>query len=191
MAESAEAATEPSLATPPRSAPQPEDAGPGRTNDQDRSNGSSQGEPETRGGDPADSNGDGRAAKPRPAMPRPEGTVNCPRCTSVDTKFCYYNNYNVKQPRYFCKVRLVSRPLLSRGCGQPPTTQESGLAGPGLSVSGSRFISSCLEPQISCLRLHYTSEPTSHLCNGVMYTRVFPTVQMLADGLQLNRIMPA
>jgi len=27
----------------------------------------------------------------------------CPRCKSVDTKFCYYNNYNANQPRHFCK----------------------------------------------------------------------------------------
>ncbi|XP_058078473.1 cyclic dof factor 2-like [Magnolia sinica] len=27
----------------------------------------------------------------------------CPRCNSMDTKFCYYNNYNVNQPRHFCK----------------------------------------------------------------------------------------
>eukprot|EP00250_Pteridium_aquilinum_P013363 c21294_g1_i1 orf=407-2875(-) len=27
----------------------------------------------------------------------------CPRCHSVDTKFCYFNNYNVNQPRHFCK----------------------------------------------------------------------------------------
>ncbi|KAK4373234.1 hypothetical protein RND71_008618 [Anisodus tanguticus] len=27
----------------------------------------------------------------------------CPRCNSMETKFCYYNNYNVKQPRHFCK----------------------------------------------------------------------------------------
>lgn len=37
-------------------------------------------------------------------LPRPEGCTPCPRCDSTDTKFCYYNNYNVKQPRYFCKV---------------------------------------------------------------------------------------
>jgi hypothetical protein len=29
--------------------------------------------------------------------------VACPRCLSQDTKFCYYNNYNVNQPRHFCK----------------------------------------------------------------------------------------
>lgn len=39
----------------------------------------------------------------RPKLPRPEGHVSCPRCSSHETKFCYYNNYNPKQPRYFCK----------------------------------------------------------------------------------------
>jgi len=34
---------------------------------------------------------------------KPDITVPCPRCKSMDTKFCYYNNYNVKQPRHFCK----------------------------------------------------------------------------------------
>ncbi|GJY84913.1 DOF zinc finger protein DOF2.5-like protein [Tanacetum coccineum] len=32
-----------------------------------------------------------------------ERAVNCPRCKSTNTKFCYYNNYSLTQPRYFCK----------------------------------------------------------------------------------------
>ncbi|PKA54318.1 Dof zinc finger protein DOF3.2 [Apostasia shenzhenica] len=27
----------------------------------------------------------------------------CPRCSSLDTKFCYYNNYRTSQPRHFCR----------------------------------------------------------------------------------------
>ncbi|KAH7351777.1 hypothetical protein KP509_19G013700 [Ceratopteris richardii] len=27
----------------------------------------------------------------------------CPRCDSLNTKFCYYNNYSLTQPRHFCK----------------------------------------------------------------------------------------
>ena len=53
---------------------------------------------------------DGKAGK----LPRPEGSTPCPRCDSMDTKFCYYNNYNVKQPRYFCKVSTFSRVEASR-----------------------------------------------------------------------------
>ncbi|CAH1419185.1 unnamed protein product [Lactuca virosa] len=29
--------------------------------------------------------------------------VRCPRCDSTETKFCYYNNYSLSQPRYFCR----------------------------------------------------------------------------------------
>ncbi|EEH55135.1 dof-like transcription factor [Micromonas pusilla CCMP1545] len=42
-------------------------------------------------------------ANGRPKLPRPEGITPCPRCASEETKFCYYNNYNIKQPRYFCR----------------------------------------------------------------------------------------
>ncbi|KAL1834101.1 hypothetical protein DCAR_0104269 [Daucus carota subsp. sativus] len=34
---------------------------------------------------------------------KPEKIVPCPRCKSMETKFCYFNNYNVNQPRHFCK----------------------------------------------------------------------------------------
>ncbi|KAK6123315.1 hypothetical protein DH2020_042945 [Rehmannia glutinosa] len=36
-------------------------------------------------------------------LKKPDKIVPCPRCNSMDTKFCYYNNYNVNQPRHFCK----------------------------------------------------------------------------------------
>ena len=41
--------------------------------------------------------------KKREPLPKPDYAVACPRCKSDDTKFCYYNNYNVKQPRFYCK----------------------------------------------------------------------------------------
>ncbi|KAK4776868.1 hypothetical protein SAY86_005556 [Trapa natans] len=36
--------------------------------------------------------------------PHPETALKCPRCESINTKFCYYNNYSLLQPRYFCKT---------------------------------------------------------------------------------------
>nr|GMC48871.1 dof zinc finger protein DOF1.2-like [Ipomoea batatas] len=30
--------------------------------------------------------------------------IKCPRCQSYDTKFRYFNNYNVNQPRYYCRT---------------------------------------------------------------------------------------
>ncbi|KAM7277950.1 hypothetical protein ACFE04_005084 [Oxalis oulophora] len=35
---------------------------------------------------------------------RKDQALNCPRCNSTNTKFCYYNNYSLTQPRYFCKT---------------------------------------------------------------------------------------
>jgi hypothetical protein len=28
--------------------------------------------------------------------------LKCPRCDSTNTKFCYFNNYSLTQPRHFC-----------------------------------------------------------------------------------------
>ncbi|KAG6419145.1 hypothetical protein SASPL_121357 [Salvia splendens] len=39
--------------------------------------------------------------KPPEMLPPPP--QKCPRCDSTNTKFCYYNNYSLSQPRYFCK----------------------------------------------------------------------------------------
>ncbi|KAE8714995.1 Cyclic dof factor 1 [Hibiscus syriacus] len=38
---------------------------------------------------------------------RPDKVIPWPRCKSTDTKFCYFNNYNVNQPRHFCKGRQM------------------------------------------------------------------------------------
>lgn len=38
----------------------------------------------------------------KPQFPEQE-QLKCPRCDSTNTKFCYYNNYNLSQPRHFCK----------------------------------------------------------------------------------------
>ncbi|GJT05237.1 DOF zinc finger protein DOF5.7-like protein [Tanacetum coccineum] len=36
--------------------------------------------------------------------PPAEQILKCPRCDSPNTKFCYYNNYSLTQPRHFCKT---------------------------------------------------------------------------------------
>lgn len=37
-------------------------------------------------------------------LPQPEQALKCPRCDSLNTKFCYFNNYSLSQPRHFCKT---------------------------------------------------------------------------------------
>lgn len=46
-------------------------------------------------------NGDQQEKKT--TLKKPDKILPCPRCNSMETKFCYYNNYNVSQPRHFCK----------------------------------------------------------------------------------------
>ncbi|PKA52068.1 Dof zinc finger protein DOF4.6 [Apostasia shenzhenica] len=53
--------------------------------------------------------GSGGGSRPLPIgerrhRPQKEQPLNCPRCNSSNTKFCYYNNYSLTQPRYFCKT---------------------------------------------------------------------------------------
>ncbi|KAK9684738.1 hypothetical protein RND81_10G228400 [Saponaria officinalis] len=40
----------------------------------------------------------------RRLRPPHDQNLKCPRCDSTHTKFCYYNNYSLSQPRYFCKT---------------------------------------------------------------------------------------
>ncbi|KAH0450074.1 hypothetical protein IEQ34_020766 [Dendrobium chrysotoxum] len=43
------------------------------------------------------------ATATKPPFSDPEQNLQCPRCESTNTKFCYFNNYNLSQPRHFCK----------------------------------------------------------------------------------------
>ncbi|GMI72834.1 hypothetical protein HRI_000952700 [Hibiscus trionum] len=40
----------------------------------------------------------------KPLTDQQQPPQKCPRCDSLNTKFCYYNNYSLSQPRYFCKT---------------------------------------------------------------------------------------
>ncbi|KAF8378537.1 hypothetical protein HHK36_029880 [Tetracentron sinense] len=39
----------------------------------------------------------------RRLRPHSNQALKCPRCESLNTKFCYYNNYNLSQACHFCK----------------------------------------------------------------------------------------
>ncbi|KFK24741.1 hypothetical protein AALP_AA8G018500 [Arabis alpina] len=75
-------------------------------------------------------------------VPLPETALKCPRCDSTNTKFCYFNNYSLTQPRHFCKAcrrywtrggALRSVPV-GGGCRRNKRTKSSG--GGGSSSSG-------------------------------------------------------
>jgi hypothetical protein len=38
------------------------------------------------------------------ARPAKQRRLQCPRCRSTNTKFCYYNNYSTAQPRHLCRA---------------------------------------------------------------------------------------
>uniref|UniRef100_A0A5B7AS90 Dof zinc finger protein n=3 Tax=Davidia involucrata TaxID=16924 RepID=A0A5B7AS90_DAVIN len=42
--------------------------------------------------------------KPSQNQNQQQQALKCPRCDSSNTKFCYYNNYSLSQPRHFCKA---------------------------------------------------------------------------------------
>ena len=57
-------------------------------------------EPESKS-EAAKNEGDGSSGEK--VLKKPDKILPCPRCNSMDTKFCYYNNYNIHQPRHFCR----------------------------------------------------------------------------------------
>ncbi|KAJ6839074.1 putative dof zinc finger protein DOF4.6 isoform X1 [Iris pallida] len=59
---------------------------------------------ETRGAVPPPISQQQQQLVERKARPQKELSLHCPRCSSPNTKFCYYNNYSLTQPRYFCKA---------------------------------------------------------------------------------------
>ncbi|EOA20785.1 hypothetical protein CARUB_v10001121mg [Capsella rubella] len=77
-------------------------------------------------------------------IPLPETALKCPRCDSTNTKFCYFNNYSLTQPRHFCKScrrywtrggALRSVPV-GGGCRRNKRTKNSSGGGGGSSSSG-------------------------------------------------------
>ncbi|XP_078443460.1 uncharacterized protein LOC144712921 [Wolffia australiana] len=81
------------------------------------------------------------AAGGRRLRPPPQQNLRCPRCDSSNTKFCYYNNYNISQPRHLCKScrRYWTRGGVLRnvpvggGCRKPKrssSSSSSALGGP-------------------------------------------------------------
>ncbi|KAJ1274793.1 hypothetical protein BS78_05G088000 [Paspalum vaginatum] len=53
---------------------------------------------------PSDAGAGAGAGAGRRAQRRKEEPLDCPRCNSTNTKFCYYYNYSLTQPCYFCKT---------------------------------------------------------------------------------------
>jgi hypothetical protein len=93
---------------------------------------------------------DGRSGKDKEHK-KPDAVLPCARCNSTRTKFCYYNNYNVNQPRYYCKdckrhwtvggllrdvpIGTARRKIKNNGDAADTSRDRSGVSKP-LSISG-------------------------------------------------------
>ncbi|CAL9067028.1 unnamed protein product [Musa banksii] len=91
-------------------------------------------------------------------FPEPEQNLRCPRCDSTDTKFCYYNNHNISQPRHFCKScrRYWTKGGMLRNIPVGGGTRKNSKRS-GSSSSSSSAAYSCKRPN--------PSRPPSHLAD--------------------------
>ncbi|KAL3753800.1 hypothetical protein ACJRO7_001096 [Eucalyptus globulus] len=137
---------------------------------------------------PPQPNGGGGASSIRPRLmadearlaniTMPEGPLKCPRCESTNTKFCYFNNYSLSQPRHFCKTcrRYWTRGGALRnvpvggGCRRNNKRSKSG---------SSKSVASSSHRQITAPRSGSTCIPTSNGGANV------DTTETLGVGTQL------
>ncbi|CAL9107003.1 unnamed protein product [Musa textilis] len=110
--------------------------------------------------------------------------LRCPRCDSTNTKFCYYNNYNLTQPRHFCKTcrrywtkggALRNVPI-GGGCRKTkaaPTIAAAGAGGKSTGATKAKpgssdlllrsALTAGLETELSRSSILWASPHTSHL----------------------------
>ncbi|CAK9308803.1 unnamed protein product [Citrullus colocynthis] len=110
-------------------------------------------------------------------IPQPEAGLKCPRCESTNTKFCYFNNYSLTQPRHFCKTcrRYWTRGGAMRnvpvggGCRRSSKRSSKGGSNrsksPGGSSTSTSTVSSnsCTTDIVSQQLGHHPPPPTTHL----------------------------
>jgi|UPI0001609764 hypothetical protein len=110
------------------------------------------------------------------ADPRAEA-LRCPRCDSANTKFCYYNNYSLSQPRHFCKAckrywtrggTLRNVPVgggcrknkRSRSSGGPGAGGRNGSSAAAAAAAAAAAVTSSSAPSTLSLPLHTGSLPS-------------------------------
>ncbi|CAI8591117.1 unnamed protein product [Vicia faba] len=89
--------------------------------------------------------GDGRRGEINKQAHNHSQPQKCPRCDSFNTKFCYYNNYSLSQPRFFCKTcrrywtqggTLRNVPV-GGGCRKGKRPKTSATSSSGISIGNS------------------------------------------------------
>ncbi|KAL9245623.1 hypothetical protein vseg_019250 [Gypsophila vaccaria] len=135
-----------------------------------------------------------RATSKKTTIPKPppqEQPLKCPRCDSSNTKFCYYNNYSLTQPRHFCKTcrrywtrggalrsvpigggcRKATKKLKTTAATSTTTTNNNNKFGGGeFGPAGFKFLGSNLNPGTE-FNLGGLSPPRLHPATAGVYTQ--------------------
>ncbi|CAM0901736.1 unnamed protein product [Alopecurus aequalis] len=96
--------------------------------------------------------------------------LECPRCKSANTKFCYYNNYSTTQPRHFCRAcrRYWTHGGTLRNVPVGGACRRSGAGGSKRRRSA--------EPSVS------SGSPAEDACRPDMLPAASPFLPFLSDG---------
>ncbi|XP_026453425.1 dof zinc finger protein DOF5.7-like isoform X2 [Papaver somniferum] len=113
----------------------------------------------------------------------PEHALKCPRCDSSNTKFCYYNNYSLTQPRHFCKT---CRRYWTRGGALRNVPIGGGCRKNKKSTSGSTTKSSSIRGYSSDYSIHDSASSE----NGLKFFQHHApsTMDFQLGGLSLSRL---
>ncbi|WOL15167.1 dof zinc finger protein DOF1.4-like isoform X1 [Canna indica] len=146
----------------------------------------------------ASNNEAARVAEKPPAQdhhpqPPPPPALRCPRCDSSNTKFCYYNNYSLSQPRHFCKAckRYWTRGGTLRnvpvggGCRKNKRTKKPPAAGTAAAVTPHPSISSLSAQRAAAVSSHLDAAAIYALQTAVSSSDMSLALPIMANGVQI------
>lgn len=128
-------------------------------------------------------------------IPLPETALKCPRCESTNTKFCYFNNYSLTQPRHFCKTcrRYWTRGGALRnvpvggGCRRNKRSSSSSNKSSNSSNNNKSPVSSAgTNNNSSSTSSTATVSPTANIL-GLLNTQQIPPLRFLSPLSQLSQ----
>lgn len=130
-------------------------------------------------------------------LKKPDKIIPCPRCNSMDTKFCYYNNYNINQPRHFCKncqrywtaggtMRNVPVGAGRRKSKNSPLHYRQLLMGPDCLLGSRLDISNTLNPEALASLPSIQAQSTSRNETVLKFGPEVPLCESMASALNIE-----
>jgi hypothetical protein len=175
------------------------DLGPPSSTEEDAAR-AAEAEAEANGNGNGTTTGTGGDGSGRPKLPRPTDIQPCPRCNSTETKFCYYNNYNIKQPRYYCKGcqrywtaggTLRDVPVgAGRRRAKGTRSQDDTLSGGGGFSAGT--LPPYVDPALAAITIvaAAATKPNGLLAPGIIPPMIPPVIPPVVPGLVPPGIIP-